>query len=142
MRPLLTALALLLLASWAMAQAPAPVATPSSPRDTKLQLPNNPISDVLEFYEALTKKRLIRDATLTGPNLSIEAPDFVTREEAISMIEAALLLNGYSIVPVDENTVKILGNTKQPRSESVPLFSGPASSLPNSDQVISYFMPL
>ncbi len=142
MRPLLTALALLLLAPWAMAQAPAPVPTPSSPRDTKLQLPNNPISDVLEFYEALTKKRLIRDATLTGPNLSIEAPDFVTREEAISMIEAALLLNGYSIVPVDENTVKILGNTKQPRSESVPLFSGPASSLPNSDQVISYFMPL
>ncbi len=97
---------------------------------------------MLEFYEALTKKRLIRDATLTGPNLSIEAPDFVTREEAISMIEAALLLNGYSIVPVDENTVKILGNTKQPRSEAVPLFSGPASSLPNSDQVISYFMPL
>lgn len=144
MRSLFAVLAFLLLASWAMAQAPAPVnpAAPTSPRDTKLQLPNNPISDVLEFYEALTKKRLIRDATLTGPNLSIEAPDFVTREEAISMIEAALLLNGYSIVPVDDNTVKILGNTKQPRSEGVPLFSGPASSLPNTDQVISYFMPL
>lgn len=142
MRPLLAALVFILLASWAMAQAPAPGTTTSSPRDTKLQLPNNPISDVLEFYEALTRKRLIRDATLTGPNLSIEAPDFVTREEAISMIEAALLLNGYSIVPVDDNTVKILGSTKQPRSEAVPLFSGPASSLPNNDQVISYFMPL
>jgi type II secretion system protein D len=142
MRPLLAALVFILLASWAMAQMPAPGTTTSSPRDTKLQLPNNPISDVLEFYEALTKKRLIRDATLTGPNLSIEAPDFVTREEAISMIEAALLLNGYSIVPVDDNTVKILGSTKQPRSEAVPLFSGPASSLPNNDQVISYFMPL
>lgn len=142
MRSLLTALFLFMLASWGFAQAPAPAATPSSPRDTKLQLPNNPISDVLEFYEALTKKRLVRDATLTGPNLSIEAPDFVTREEAISMIEAALLLNGYTIVPVDENTVKILGNTKQPRSEGVPLYSGPASSLPNGEQVISYFMPL
>ncbi|MBN8709783.1 MAG: hypothetical protein J0I10_10405 [Verrucomicrobia bacterium] len=149
MRSLLAALAFSLLASWAMAQAPAPAspapgnpAAPSGPRDTKLQLPNNPVSDVLEFYEALTKKRLIRDATLTGPNLSIEAPDFVTREEAISMIEAALLLNGYTIVPVDENTVKILGNTKQPRSEGVPLYSGPASSLPNGEQVISYFMPL
>lgn len=149
MRSLLAALAFSLLASWAMAQAPAPAspapgnpAAPTGPKDTKLQLPNNPISDVLEFYEALTKKRLIRDATFTGPNLSIEAPDFVTREEAISMIKAALLLNGYSIVPVDDSTVKILGNTKQPRSESVPLFSGPASSLPNSDQVISYFMPL
>ncbi len=119
MRSLFAVLTFLLLASWAMAQAPAPVnpAAPTSPRDTKLQLPNNPISDVLEFYEALTKKRLIRDATLTGPNLSIEAPDFVTREEAISMIEAALLLNGYSIVPVDDNTVKILGNTKQPAAK-------------------------
>lgn len=142
MRALLAVLLLFALASWAFAQTPAPAATPSSPRDTKLQLPNNPISDVLEFYEALTKKRLIRDAALTGPNLSIEAPDFVTREEAISMIEAALLLNGYSIVPMDENTVKILGSTKQARSEAVPLFSGPASSLPNTDQVISYFMPL
>lgn len=115
---------------------------PTGPQDTKvsLQFPNNPVGEVASYYELLTKKRLIRDSNLTGPNLSISVAEPVTEEEAVALIEAAFLLNGYTMVPVDAKTAKLLGPTKQPRSESVPLFSNEAQ-LPDADQVVSYFMP-
>ncbi len=105
-----------------------------------LQFPNNPVSDVANFYEMLTKKRLIRDSNLAGPNLTIVMSEATTREQAISLIESALLLNGYTLVPVDAATSKLLGPTKQPKNESVPLY-GSAAELPVNDQVVSFFMP-
>lgn len=117
-----------------------PALAQSPESSVRLQFPGNPVTDVAMFYEALTKKRLIRDANLAGPNLTIVAPDKVSPDEAIRMIEASFLLNGYTLVPVDEHTSKLIGPTKQPRSEAVPLYSG-AAALPAGDQLISYFMP-
>jgi hypothetical protein len=57
------------------------------------------------------------------------------------LIEASLLLNGYSFVPVDEKTMKVLGPSKFPRAEGIPIFSSPYM-LPATDQVVSYFMKL
>jgi len=133
------AVAMMSFAAPAFAQQSAPAPTQTKDLVT-VQLPNNPVSEVASYYEMLTHKRLIRDSNLTGPNLSIVAPEPVTKEDAIEFIEAALLLNGYSLVPVDEKTSKLLGPSKQPRSESVPLYVDP-SQLPAGDQVVSYFMP-
>ena len=113
---------------------------PSAQSKVTLQFPNNPVSDIANFYELLTKKRLIRDSNLAGPNLTIVMPEATTREEAISLIESALLLNGYSLVPVDAGTSKLLGPTKQPKNESMPLY-GSAAELPTNEQVVSFFMP-
>jgi len=105
-----------------------------------IQFPNNPVTDVANFYELLTRKRLVRDANLAGPNLTIVVPDPMTREEAIALIESSLLLNGYTLVPVDAATSKLLGPTKQPKNESMPLYAS-AAELPVNDQVVSFFMP-
>jgi len=105
-----------------------------------VQFPNNPVNDIAQFYEALTGKRLIRDANLAGPNLSISVPKEIPRRDAVALIEAALLLNNYTLVPVDEHTSKLLGPSKMARSEGVPLYTDP-SQLPKDDQVVSYFMP-
>lgn len=105
-----------------------------------LQFPNNPVNDVANYYELLTKKRLIRDANLAGPNLTIVVPEPMTVREATAMIESALLLNGYTLVPVDDKVSKLLGPTKQPKNESIPLYAS-AAELPSDDQVVSYFMP-
>lgn len=107
----------------------------------KLQLPNNPVTEVLNVYEILTRKRLIRDANLSGPNLSIQVNDPISKEEATSLIEAALLLNGYNIVPVDNNTSKILGSAKHPSTEGAVLYIE-ERTLPKEERVVSYFMPL
>ncbi len=106
----------------------------------EVQFPNNPVQDVLDLYEQLTGKLLIRDANLSGVQLTITAPGKLPREEAIALIESSLLLNGYALIPGDDNTVKVLGSTKVARSESVQLYTSPIQ-LPTSEQVVSYFMP-
>ncbi|MGC1479878.1 MAG: secretin N-terminal domain-containing protein [Chthoniobacterales bacterium] len=106
----------------------------------ELQFPNNPVQDVLDYYQRLTGKQLIRDSNLSGSALTITAPGRITKSEAIAMIESALTLNNYQLVDVDANTVKILGTTKSARSESVQLYTSP-EQLPVTDQIVSYFMP-
>ncbi len=108
----------------------------------RLTFPNTSINEVLSLYEELTKQRLIRDSNLAqGAPLTIVVPGDVPESEAIRLIEASLLLNGYTFVPVDEKTKKILGPSKFPRSEGIPIYSTPYT-LPAGDQVVSYFMKL
>ena len=129
--------------------AEAPVAPPVAPaapsqpeRTVRLTFPNTSINEILSLYEELTKQRLVRDSALAqGAPLTIVVPGEVPESEAIRLIEASLLLNGYTFVPVDEKTKKILGPSKFPRSEGIPIFSTPYT-LPTSDQVVSYFMKL
>ncbi len=129
--------------------APTPVAVPTPPPTNTvpeptvgLTFPNTSINEILSLYEALTNKRLIRDSALAqGQPLTIVVPGQVPRSEAIRLIEASLLLNGYSFVPVDEKTQKILGPSKFARSEGIPIYSSPYM-LPDSEQVVSYFMRL
>jgi len=116
----------------------APLVPPEQP--IRLTFPNTSVTEILSLYEVLTGKRLVRDSALAqGAPLTIMVPGEVPKSEAIRLIEASLLLNGYTFVPVDENTQKILGPTKFPRSEGIPIFSTPYT-LPPSDQVVSYFM--
>ncbi len=106
-----------------------------------IQLPNNPVSEVLSIYESLTGKRLLRDANLAGPNISIFVPGQLAKKDAVALIESALLLNGYSIVPLDDRTSKVLGQGRSPLGEAIPLFADP-SLLPPNEELASYFMLL
>jgi type II secretion system protein D len=122
---------------------PAPAPRSVQPEPTvRLTFPNTSVNEILSLYEVLTDKRLVRDSMLAqGQPLTIVVPGEVPRSEAIRLIEASLLLNGYSFVPVDDKTVKILGPSKFPRAEGIPIFSTPYM-LPATDQVVSYFMKL
>jgi general secretion pathway protein D len=106
-----------------------------------IQLPNNPVTEVIGFYEMLTGRRLIRDANLAGPNLSIMVTGRIPRNEAISLIESALILNGYSLVPVDDTTTTVLGPGRSPLGQSIPLYADPFL-LPSGEVLVSYFMLL
>ncbi len=119
---------------------PIPVDPVGSEELVELQFPNNPVQDVLDYYQRLTGKQLIRDANLSGAALTITAPGKLPKSEAVAMIESALTLNGYALVEVDDVTVKVLGTTKPARSESVQLYTSP-EQLPSNEQIVSYFMP-
>jgi type II secretion system protein D len=124
------------------AQVPPPQPTPQQVENVSITFPNNPVADVLNFYETLTNKRIIRDSNLAGQNLSIIIAKPVSREDAISIIETSLLMNNYSIVPVDGDTIKVLGPSRAPRTEGLPLFSA-AEELPtDGDKVVSFYKPL
>lgn len=109
-----------------------------------LQFPHTSIMEVLALYEKLTGKHIIRDSTLNGPgtDLSIMITDPVSKKEAISVIESSMLLNGYVVVPVDEQTVKVLGATRPPRTEGLPLYLEESEIPSNGDQFLSFYQPL
>lgn len=134
------------------AAVPAPAQPTSSPAPAQpdgtaaervnIQFPKNSIIDVLAFYENLTGKKMIRDSNLAGPELTIMAAQPVSREEAIKLIESSLLLNGYSIVPVDDQTIKVLGPSRAPRTEGLPLYIESGALPKSGDQVVSFYQPL
>jgi hypothetical protein len=102
-----------------------------------------PVSSILDLYEQLSGKHLIRDANLDGvPPVSINATG-LSKPDMLKLIEATLLLNGVAIIPVDENNLKVVtvGTNKNPRSEGVKLYAN-AADLPTDDEVVSYYMPL
>jgi general secretion pathway protein D len=98
---------------------------------------------VLDLYEQLSGKHLIRDINLSQVNgISINATG-LSKPDMIKFLEATLLLNGVAIVRVDDQTAKVItvGTNKNPRSEGVKLYAN-AADLPNDDSVVSYYMPL
>jgi general secretion pathway protein D len=116
-------------------------AAPSTESVT-MQFPHASVLDILSFYEKLTGKRTVRDSNLQGPEISIMVADQIPRSEAVSLIESSLLLNGYTIVPVDTKTVKILGPSRPPRSEGLPLYLEESQLPPDGDKIISFYKPL
>jgi len=121
---------------------PVTVTAPPSEEKISIQFPHTSVSEVLTIYEKLTGKHLIRDSNLQGPELSILVADPIPQKEAISLIESSLLLNGYTIVPVDQKTVKILGPNRPPRTEGLPLYLEESQLPQDGDKVVSFFKPL
>jgi type II secretion system protein D len=104
---------------------------------------NAPASSLLDVYEQISGKHLIRDVSVASiPKISLNATG-VSREEFLRLVESTLLLNGIAIVPVDDNTAKVvaIGGVKNPRSEGVKLYAN-ADAIPQDDEVVSYYMPL
>ncbi len=104
---------------------------------------NAPVNSILDLYERLSEKHLVRDAQLAGvPNLSINVTG-MDKADMLRTIEATLLLNGVALIPIDDHNIKVVavGSNKNPRSEGVKLYAN-ATDLPADDQVVSYYMPL
>jgi type II secretion system protein D len=116
---------------------------PSPPAGGFSNYQNASVSSILDIYEQLSGKHLVRDTNLAGvSNISINATG-VSKAEMLKLIETTLLLNGVAIVPVDAHTAKAvgIGTNKNPRSEGVRLYAN-AADLPVDDEVVSYYMPL
>ncbi len=106
----------------------------------KMQYPNSDVLDVLHLYENLTGKKLVMDNNVQGKvNIFIAKP--IPREEAITIIEMNLALNGFSLVPAGGDIVEVIGVNKNPRAAAVPIISDPAD-LPQGAMVVSYLFRL
>ncbi len=113
---------------------------PGAPDMVTLQYPNSDVTDVLRLYEQLTGKKLVMDNFVQGKvNIFIAKP--IPREEAIRIIQINLLMNGYSLVPAEDDVVKVIGTGKNPRTAGVPILSD-ESQIPLGEQVISFLFKL
>jgi general secretion pathway protein D len=132
--------------------------TPSTPEaetfkidgdKVSLQFPNNAISDILGIYERLTSKTLVKDtAIFEGQTISLMTPVPVDKIEAVKLIEAALLTNGYAIVADPDGKSSRILSTRSTTGTSGGHFSQgvmfyqSARDLPNGETIVSYFMTL
>lgn len=114
-----------------------------------LQFPNNPVADMLSIYELLTNITLVKDTNIfnDGAPVSLATPRAVTKEEAVKLIEATLLTNGYAIVmEPDGKSARILPARNQSAnavqfSHGVRFYTS-AKDLPEGETIITYFMKL
>lgn len=122
--------------------APAIVAQESDA--VELRYPKATPDEILDLYERLTDKIIIRDSFLSNPQppLSVTVARPIPKADAIKMIESVLILNGFAIVPIDEKTIKVMNITgKNPRSHGLALYAN-IQDLPKQDQIVAFFLPL
>lgn len=132
-------------------QAPSVLQSGSAPIGNRvnLQFPLNPVNDILNIYERLIDKPLVKDSSIfEGPQVSLVTPSDVSRDEAIQLIEAALLVNGYVIMSEEDGvSVKVLlgggrGGGQSPSfSEGVVIYTDP-NLLPDGESLVGFFMEL
>ncbi len=120
---------------------PAPInAAPPDRTDIRLQFPNAPVTQVLDYYEALTGKRVLADPTVQGQcNIVVNTP--VDKADAIKIMEVQLSLNGFALVPVGDKIVKVLGLGKPVRNAGVPIYVD-LNDVPDSEVVVSFLARL
>ncbi len=104
--------------------------------------------DMLSIYELLTGVTLIKDTNiLEGAPVSLATPRPVEKAEAIKLIEATLLTNGYAIVmEPDGKSARILPARNQSAnavqfSHGVKFYTS-AQDLPMGETIVTYFMKL
>ena len=121
-----------------------PVEKPLSDDATvKVNFPNTPIQGIIPFYQQLTGKMMILDGSLQGESLRIIGTRPLSKKEALHFIEASLLLNGYAIIDVDPQTVKLIHHMggKHPSAENIPVFSS-IKDLPEGEKIVHFVLPL
>lgn len=117
--------------------------------NVSLQFPLNPVNDILNIYEKLIEKPIVKDSSIfEGPQVSLVTPREVPKKEAIRLIEAALLVNGYILVaePGEESVKVLLGGQRQGGgspsfSEGVVIYTDP-TALPDGESLVGFFMEL
>jgi len=103
---------------------------------------------MLSIYERLTEKTLVKDTNIfEGATISLMTPKPVLKDEAIRLIEAALLTNGYAIVAdPDGKSARILptrgqGVSSMQFSAGVRFYTS-EKDLPTGETLVTYFLKL
>ncbi|MDD2707906.1 MAG: secretin N-terminal domain-containing protein [Verrucomicrobiae bacterium] len=117
--------------------------TPDAQGRVLLRLPEIEVFDAILIYEKLSGKTLVMPAgTDTTTKLTLMALEPMPPEQALQMISAALLLNGYALVPGEKNRIHVAPvKSTNPRGMGLPVYAGPAGELPGNSSIITYFMP-
>lgn len=112
------------------------------------QFPNNSVADLLAFYERLTGMTLVKDtAIFDGSPISLVTTKPVDKTEAIRLVEATLMTNGYAIVADPSGKSARILPTRAPGaatlqfSQGVKFYTDP-KDIPEGETLVTYFMKL
>ncbi len=113
-----------------------------------MQFAANPVADILAIYEKLTGLTLVKDSNIfDGAQISLVTPKPVAKLEAIKLIEASLLANGYAIVSEPGGTSAKILPARNQSAQAVQFSHGvrfytSAKDIPDNESIVSYFMKL
>jgi len=105
-----------------------------------LQFPSGDVRDVVSAYNRLTGLKVVPDDMVQG-TINVALVRQIPKLKAIAFIEQSLFANGYSMVQIDEGTVRVVGIGKEPRDEGIPLVSK-AEDIPANERLISFAIKL
>ena len=105
----------------------------------RLYFINSPVVDILHSYEQYSGKHVLYDTSVTG-SITIDVEN-ITRTDALRIIETALNLNGFALVPSDNNIVKVIGLNKQARASGVSIYSD-LSTVPDTEGIVTFLVRL
>lgn len=101
-----------------------------------MNFPNADLAQVLQIYQELSGRTVIRPATLPAPTISIRNQTFLTKVQALQLLDTVLAQNGITMVLAGANAVKAVPEA-QAAAESPPEITLPWKNLPESG---SYMM--
>ncbi|MDD2941404.1 MAG: type II secretion system secretin GspD [bacterium] len=103
-----------------------------------LNVQDGEITELIESISKLTKRTYIVDEAVKG-KITIHLQHPVTLEESLRIFDSVLLLKGFTTVPVDQNTWKVI-QAKSAKSTTLPLIS--ESPLHPSDILVTQLLRL
>ena len=133
-------------AAAAPAAGPRP-APPDDPNTFLLAFTGNPIEEVLEEYQRISGRHVIRDLGLTGTVVVVQNPDVkMTKDEGVDFIKASLLIQGFSLQEYMKGIDKCIAITGKPPGLEGPIGGSPiymsAKDLPETDEPVNYLIRL
>lgn len=96
---------------------------------------------VLEFYQDLTGRTVIRPATLPPTKISVRTQTPLTRREAVQLLDSILAMNGITMVPQGEKFVKAVAEA-QAQVQGREFNELPHADLPNSGSIVAQVVQL
>jgi len=126
------------------AQTPAAAPAPArAEEDTvnQIMLPDADLDTVLNVYEQLTGRIVIRPQQLAAATYNLRIKKAVTKAEAIIAIETALAVNGIGLSPLGDKFLKVV-NIQAVRQEAPEMISGSAFDRPATGKAASKMFTL
>ncbi len=117
---------------------------PTATCEVALQFPKLTGEDLSFLYHRLTGRRVVIAAEATKLELYFVQPPPITYGQAIDLLKAACLMQGFVFVPGGNDWDKLVSASQGPKPSSVgktPLITHP-QDLPVGDEVVQYVMTL
>lgn len=110
----------------------------------EVQYPQTPLRFILQDYETVSGKRIVKDNQALDLPITIETVhNLTTNEEWLDFVERSLLLNGIALIPAGENILKAVnwraGST--PTREGIQTYINDYE-IPDGETVVNYIMKL
>lgn len=98
---------------------------------SEINFRNMDLGNFLTVYQGVSGRTVVRHAALTGPGITLNNEQPLSRAQVLQLFDTALAANGIVMVLVGEDTVKALPPQHVMR-ETGPIINLPADRLPDS----------